>query len=122
MEFKDRLKNLRESKGMSQVELAEALGLSHTTIGMYESGKRAPRENIREIIANYFNVDTGYLMGYDRTKYYTDPATVSAQGLLAKNPKLVELVKVASELTTQELDIFIKTMMFQVECHNDETP
>jgi len=107
MEFKDRLKYLRLSKGMSQVELAEALGVSHASIGMYESGQRVPRDNIREVIADYFNVDTGYLMGLDRTLFYVDPTTVSAQGLLAKNPKLADVVFACEGLSDKEIDFIL---------------
>lgn len=107
MEFKDRLKNLRLNKGLSQVELAKELGVSHASIGMYEAGQRVPRDNIRELIADYFNVDTNYLMGFDRTLFYVDPTTMSAQGLLAKNPKLTEVVFACEGLSDKEIDFIL---------------
>lgn len=56
--FKDELKRLREQRGLSQAKLAELLNLSASTIGMYETGEREPR-NIEtlELIADFFNVN-----------------------------------------------------------------
>lgn len=41
-EFKDRLKELRKSRDLSQAELAEKIGVSVGLIGMYENGQRNP--------------------------------------------------------------------------------
>lgn len=60
--FKDELKKLRESKGMTQAELAKRLGLSSSTIGMYESGKRQPNFESAEMIADYFNINLSTLL------------------------------------------------------------
>lgn len=54
--LKDRLKMLREHRGLSQVELAEALGLSAGGIGGYENGSRTPKPGILAEIAEFFNV------------------------------------------------------------------
>lgn len=56
--FKDELKRLREQRGLSQAKLAELLNLSASTIGMYETGEREPK-NIEtlELIADFFNVN-----------------------------------------------------------------
>lgn len=61
--FKDVLAQLRQERNISQRFLSEALGLSHSAIGMYESGKREPNYEILEMIADYFNVDMNYLLG-----------------------------------------------------------
>ena len=41
--FKIRLKELRESKGMTQRDFAAEFGVSKGTVGMWESGAREPR-------------------------------------------------------------------------------
>ncbi len=62
-EFKTVFKNLRLAKGMSQVELADALGITRSRLSMYELGQREPDFETLELIADYFNVDIDYLMG-----------------------------------------------------------
>ena len=63
MEFKDRLKELRQSKGYSQQELADKLNVSKSTISMLEVGSRQPSIELLEQIANYFNVSLDYING-----------------------------------------------------------
>ena len=63
-EFKDRLRELRIEKGLTQIQLAEELKMSRGTIGNYEAGVR---KNLRledlEAVADYFNVEIDYLLG-----------------------------------------------------------
>lgn len=61
--YAERIKFLRTSRGMSQDELAKALGISRSAVGMYETGKREPDFETCEALADIFNVDMDYLMG-----------------------------------------------------------
>lgn len=73
--FQTILKELRLSKGITQVELARLLGISRSAVGMYEGGSREPDFETLELIADYFNVDTDYLLGRtDKTTYIPVPA------------------------------------------------
>lgn len=61
--LKDKLRELRKSKGLTQFELADELGIPQSTLGNYESGRRLPKfpeDWVR--IANYFEVTVDYLM------------------------------------------------------------
>lgn len=62
-DFASMLKYLRDREHLSQRALAEKLDLAPSTIGMYESGKRKPRPEEEEAIADYFNVDLNTLRG-----------------------------------------------------------
>ena len=53
---KERLKVLRQQDELSQAALAQALGVSRSTISMYESGQREPDFEMLEAMADYFNV------------------------------------------------------------------
>ena len=53
--FKDRLKALRVSKGLTQEDLSAKLKISRSTIGMYEQGNRQPDFDTLELIADFFN-------------------------------------------------------------------
>lgn len=61
--FNDMLKYLRVREKMSQAELADKLGVSKSTVGMYELGKREPDFETLEAIADLFNVDMNILLG-----------------------------------------------------------
>lgn len=61
--FGDRLKSLRNRKGLSQAEFAKQIGVSKSSVNMYERGEREPNFETLEAIADYFNVDLDYLMG-----------------------------------------------------------
>ena len=61
--FSEVLKELRTSRNVTQAELAKAIGVSASTIGMYEKGEREPNFETEEKIADYFNVSLDMLRG-----------------------------------------------------------
>lgn len=64
MRFGDRLKELRDEKGITQKELGKVINISDRVIGYYEANDRFPKdENILKIIADYFDVSVDYLVG-----------------------------------------------------------
>lgn len=62
LEFKDRLKGLREDKDLTQLELAEALSITRTAIANYEAGFREPDIAQLVKIADYFDTTLDYLL------------------------------------------------------------
>ncbi len=75
--FKDRLKELREQHEYSQRELAKRLGVSASTVGMWESGSRKPDIETMEAITDFFNVSMDYMTGKeDVTERFVNPAEV----------------------------------------------
>ena len=61
--FKDVILTLRTEKDFNQEQLAKALHVSKSTVGMWETGSRMPSPEKFEEIADYFNVDLDYLYG-----------------------------------------------------------
>ncbi len=59
----ERLKELRTEKGMTQKELAEALGINSVTYLHYEKSQREPPLSLLVEMAEYFDVTTDYLLG-----------------------------------------------------------
>lgn len=60
--FSHTLASLRKAKGLTQQELSRILGLSPSSISMYERGEREPSFETMEALADFFNVDMNYLM------------------------------------------------------------
>ena len=56
------LKKLREEKGLTQSELGKELGISPSTVGMYEQGRRVPDVPILKRMSAFFNVSIDYLL------------------------------------------------------------
>lgn len=57
-----RLKELRKSRGISQIKLAIDLNTNQNTISRYETGEREPGINELIKIADYFNISIDYLL------------------------------------------------------------
>lgn len=55
-EVGERIKAMRMSRGMSQIDLAAALHCGQSTIAMYETGKRMPDMETIDYMADVFNV------------------------------------------------------------------
>ena len=64
MELKDKVKLLREQRGMKQEDLAKATGLAQTTISRLENGRiEDPRGAMYKKLATALNTTTDYLTG-----------------------------------------------------------
>ena len=59
----NRIKALREELGLKQEELASKMSVSPSAIGMYETNKREPNDEIKLKLAKLFDVSTDYLLG-----------------------------------------------------------
>ncbi len=58
-----RLKEIRKTKGISQLKMAMDLNTNQNTISRYETGEREPGINELIKIADYFNISVDYLLG-----------------------------------------------------------
>ena len=63
MDFKDKLKKLRNESGLSQEALAEAVHISRSAIAKYENGNGSPSEETLKALAVYFGVEVDELRG-----------------------------------------------------------
>ena len=57
-----RIAALRKNAHMSQAELAQALRVSPSAVGMYEQGRREPSAGTLVELARIFHVSTDYLL------------------------------------------------------------
>lgn len=61
----NRIKALRNKKGIKQIELAAAVNVSQAALSGYETGKYEADLETYKRIASYFGVSLGYLLGED---------------------------------------------------------
>ena len=61
----NRIKELRNKKGLSQAQLADELGISNQIISFYENDKREPKIGMWQKLADFFGVSVPYLQGIE---------------------------------------------------------
>lgn len=61
--FSENLKEERLRRNWSQDFLAEKLHITRTALSNFENGKRSPKSDLLEAIAEIFNVSIDYLLG-----------------------------------------------------------
>lgn len=106
-EFHERLRQLREDKGVSQAEVAQAIGVAKSTMAKYDRGERQPNFAILLKIAKYFNVTVDYLLN----------GKLEYEGILRGYAKFLEddIIEYDADneyikINNNELKTFCKTM------------
>ena len=61
--FGKRIRKLRLEQNLKQKDLAAKLGISTSSVGMYERELRQPDAEILKKIADFFNVSIDYILG-----------------------------------------------------------
>jgi transcriptional regulator with XRE-family HTH domain len=98
----DRLKGLRDAKGLSQEQLEARSGISHTMITRYENGKARPSGDSVDRLAVALDATTDYLYGREFAE--NDPA--------AKNPKIAA-ARMAFDAFYKDKDVPAKEISFE---------
>ena len=62
-ELGEKVRNLRETRGWSQAELAKRAGITKSAISTYEQGIRTPSTDVLFSLAKAFCVSADYLLG-----------------------------------------------------------
>ena len=62
---KERIKELMQFYGINQTELCRRTGIQKSALSNYLNGDREPRQDQISLIADPFNVNPAWLMGYD---------------------------------------------------------
>ena len=68
MEFSERLKDLRKQAELTQVDVAEKLGISQPAYASWERGVKKPTQENLVKIAQILNVSVDYLVGNSEEK------------------------------------------------------
>lgn len=99
MEFSERLKKLRKQVQLTQVDVAEKLGISQPAYASWERGVKKPTQENLVKIAQILNVSVDYLLGNSEKK---DDELDNIELLFRMNSK---------GLTDEEKEIFKKELI-----------
>lgn len=68
----NRLKELRQSNKKTQQEIADIVGVTKRTYIYWEQGERQIKPEKAKVLADYFGVTVGYLLGYSDEERHPD--------------------------------------------------
>ena len=105
-----RIAVLRRQRGMSQAELAAALRISSSAVGMYEQGRREPSAQMLVTMAEFFGVTTDYLL---TGKCLTQQERQAARQLLENTLVSLEtrLARREKPFSRQELAVLLAALL-----------
>ena len=126
-DFQTVFKRLRMASGYTQQTMADKLGISRSTIGMYETGAREPDYDTLETIADIFNVNLDYLLGrIDKTtllpepSYYMNEDARELAQFMFENPEYKILFDASRKVKKEDIE-FVKQMIDRVRGGSDDT-
>ena len=79
----EKIKFLREQKGLTQSDLAKKLNITRSSVNAWEQGISIPSTQYIIELANLFSVSTDYLLGVEKT------ATIDVTGLSEKDLQII---------------------------------
>lgn len=85
----DRIRELIEDMGMSQIEFCNRTGIKASALSNYLKGSRVPRQDAIMRIADTFNISAAWLMGYDVPASMHDQVTMLH--VFTPDPRITEL-------------------------------
>lgn len=112
MKFSDRLKDIRESKNLTQEELANLSGVSARSIQRYESGASRPRVEATEKIAKALNVSVNEILGSDDMLIAQAGEKYGARGAKQAQELMNEITGLfaGGEMAEEDMDIMLKAI------------
>lgn len=99
------LKTVRKKKKISQQKLADIIGVSRSTIAMWETGGSQPDNDSLSRLASFFNCTTDYLLGRTDEPEY-ELRTDLPEALKKIGIEAVEMLA-DSDLTPDEIQTLI---------------
>lgn len=123
MKFAEKLKDLRQKQGLTQKEVAQAVGITSRTYGSYEQEGRYPRD--REIysrLAEVFDCETNYLLTEDEEFIAEATAQYGKRGKRQAEELVTELTGMfaGGELSDQDMDaVMLELQRAYFDCKKD---
>ena len=105
MEFSTKLRNLRIQRGLTQMELAERIGTSQSSITSWEQARREPDFRTIAKIADYFGVPMTALL--PSSDDLDDSYINTIAETLHQNPKMKLLFDHTKNFSEKDLDAIL---------------
>lgn len=99
----NRIRELREARGIDQKVLAMDLGVSQPTISAWETGSKVPSSKSASKLADYFGVSIDYLLGREEVAVEVDEDIWELRERLRRQPELRMLFSATKKATKEDL-------------------
>ena len=103
-QFSENFHKLRREAGISQDEVAQALGIAKSTVSMYERGNRRPNLAVLTKLAELLNVSVDALVGTAQPEPEQEPP----REITVSDPELIEFLEMLR--TRPECRMLMSTM------------
>ena len=75
----EQIRDLRTAKNLSQVQLADRLGVTKQSVSNWENNNILPSVDMLKHIANYFHCSTDYLLEMNEGKVYIETTNLTLE-------------------------------------------
>lgn len=104
-----RLKELRDSLGLTQAEFGKSIGIAKSTYNNYETGVRDPKSDFWIAVAQKYGVTIDYLMGFSDTqkpaeKSKKSPSATEAALLDEREKELIQKYRCLDSIGQDAVD------------------
>lgn len=101
MTLGQKLRKLREDRGLLLTDISEIINVGKSAISGYENDKKMPKPHTIQKLAEFYGVTTDYLLGHERT----------LDDLEVDFPEAIHLIRKAnSNLSKEGKEMLIKMM------------
>lgn len=112
MTFSERLKKIREQKGLTQEQLAQRSGISRRMIQKYESGIARPRFDASEKIASALEMPVSELLGEGGTLVAQAAEKYGSRGAKQADELMSEITGLfaGGEMAEEDMDVMMRAI------------
>lgn len=117
----NRIKETRERKGVKQITLANACGVSQSSFSNWECGRHQPSLDKLSVIAEMLDVSTDYLLGLsDKENPEKRDTSLVAETdeiheRLRRNPSLYALLDAVKDMPEHDLNRVVKIIRIMLD-------
>lgn len=95
--MKNRLKELRQERHLTLKQLGQEVNMRDNTLSQYETGKRHPKFEVWQKLADFFDVSVPYLQGYVEINIPNDLKFDSKQDAIDCIEKIMKALDISKE-------------------------
>lgn len=117
MSFNETLKKARKAKGLTQDDVAQALGAKNTTISNWENGVSRPDVDTLVLLCRLYEISPNDILEYyndelsdAEQRYYLDPEAAEIAQEVQHRPELKALIEASRKVSATDLELVINMM------------